>query len=143
VRRRLGEQSRRAPATLTTPESGTHRNLMDFLTDQITVTMCSVMMRDRPPAIARRTPARSAAYRRRRRWAPLLLLGKSGFVNEAARRSRITTCPRRHGLGAEQILIDGRKVVDLIAVPRPSMSPTRNGARRSRSRLSAALLAVG
>jgi len=41
----LGEQSRRAPANLTTPESGMARDTDGLFDDQITVTMCSVMMR--------------------------------------------------------------------------------------------------
>jgi hypothetical protein len=47
-------------------------------------------------------------------WAPLLLLGKSGFVNEACATFTYHNSSETARLGVEQIIVDGRKVADLI-----------------------------
>ncbi len=47
-------------------------------------------------------------------WAPLLLLGKSGFVNEACATFTYHNTSETARLGAEQLLLDGRKVAELI-----------------------------
>jgi glycosyltransferase involved in cell wall biosynthesis len=89
--------------------------LMDFLTDQITVTVCSVMMRTEllrsrgGLSIDLPHTADVAA------WAPLLLLGNSGFVNEACGTFTYHNSSETARLGVEQILVDGRKAADLIA----------------------------
>lgn len=86
-----------------------------FLTDQITVNVCGVMMnidllRERGgiPLDLPHTADVAA-------WAPLLLLGKAGLVNEACATYTYHDDSETARLGVEQLLEDGRKVADLIA----------------------------
>jgi hypothetical protein len=89
--------------------------LMDFLTDRITVTMCSVMMRTDLLQSRGGLPLDLPHTADVAAWAPLLLLGKSGFVNEACATFTFHNSSETARLGVEQILVDGRKVADLIA----------------------------
>jgi hypothetical protein len=89
--------------------------LMDYLTDQITVTMCSILMRTELLRAHGGLPLNPRYTADVAAWAPLLLLGKSGLVNEAC---ATYTCHRDSATarsGVEQLLRDGRKVSDLIA----------------------------
>lgn len=89
--------------------------LMDFLTDQITVTPCSVMMRT---DLLRARGGFSPTLRHTAdvgAWAPLLFLGKSGFVNEACATFSYHNTSETARLGVELLLDDGRKVAELIA----------------------------
>jgi glycosyltransferase involved in cell wall biosynthesis len=89
--------------------------LMDFLTDRITVTMCSVMMRTALLQSRGGLPLDLPHTADVAAWAPLLLLGKSGFVNEACATFTYHNTSETARLGVEQLLLDGRKVADLIA----------------------------
>lgn len=89
--------------------------LMDFLTDRITVTMCNVVMRtdllqSRGGLLVDLPHIADVAA-----WAPLLLLGKSGFVNEACATFTYHNSSETARLGVDRILVDGRKAGDLIA----------------------------
>ena len=89
--------------------------LMDYLTDQITVTMCSVLMRTERLRAHGGLPLDLPSSADIAAWAPLLFLGKSGLVNEAC---ATFTCHHDSATarsGVEQLLRDGRKVTDLIA----------------------------
>jgi glycosyltransferase involved in cell wall biosynthesis len=88
--------------------------LLDFLTDQITVTMCSVLMRTDLLRARGGLPLELPHTADVAAWAPLLLLGKSGFVNEACATFTYHNASETARLGAEQLLVDGRKVADLI-----------------------------
>jgi len=88
--------------------------LLDFLTDQITVTMCSVLMRTDLLRARGGLPLELPHTADIAAWAPLLLLGKSGFVNEACATFTYHNTSETARLGAEQLLLDGRKVTDLI-----------------------------
>jgi hypothetical protein len=89
--------------------------LMDFLTDQITVTICSVMMRTDLLRSRGGLPLDLPHTADVAAWAPLLLLGKSGFVNEACATFTYHNSSETARLGVEKLLLDGRKVADLIA----------------------------
>lgn len=89
--------------------------LMDFLTDQITVTMSSVMMRTDLLRERGGLPVDLPHTADVAAWAPLLFLGKSGFVNEACATFSYHNSSETARLGVEQLLIDGRKMADLIA----------------------------
>jgi hypothetical protein len=94
--------------------SGT-KVLNEFLTDNITVTMCSVMLRTDllrarggiPPEYPHTADVAS--------WAPLLFLGRAGFVNEACATFCYHSASETSRLGVEQLIRDGSKVADLIA----------------------------
>src|SRR4051794_37665769 len=88
--------------------------LMDFLTDQITVTMCSVMMRTDLLRSRGGVPLDLPHTADVAAWAPLLLLGKSGFVNEACATFAYHRNSETARLSVEQILRDGQRVTDLI-----------------------------
>lgn len=88
--------------------------LMDYLTDQITVAMCSVLMRTErlrgQGGISLDLPHTGDIAA----WAPLLFLGKAGFVNEACATFTYHNASETARMSVEQILSDGRKVVELI-----------------------------
>jgi glycosyltransferase involved in cell wall biosynthesis len=88
--------------------------LLDFLTDQITVTMCSVLMRTDLLRAHGGLPLELPHTADIAAWAPLLFVGKSGFVNEACATFTYHSTSETARLGAEQLLLDGRKVADLI-----------------------------
>ncbi len=88
---------------------------MDYLTDQITVNMCSVLMRTdlvrANGGIPREYPhaADFAA------WAPLLLLDKAGFVDEACATFALHNGSDGARLGLEQHIRDCTKMVELVS----------------------------
>ena len=89
--------------------------LMDYLTDQITVAMCSVLIRTERLRAHGGLPLDLPCTADVATWAPLLFLGKSGLVNEVC---ATLTCHQDSATarsGVEQVLRDGRKVTDLIA----------------------------
>jgi hypothetical protein len=89
--------------------------LLDFLTDRITVTMCSVMMRTDLLQSRGGLPLDLPHAADVAAWAPLLLLGNSGFVNQACATFTYHNSSETARLGVEKIIVDGRKVADLIA----------------------------
>ena len=88
--------------------------LLDFLTDRITVTMCSVMMRTDLLQSRGGLPLDLPHTADVAAWAPLLLLGNSGFVNQACATFTYHNSSETARLGVEQIIVDGRKVADLV-----------------------------
>jgi glycosyltransferase involved in cell wall biosynthesis len=89
--------------------------LAAFLTDRITVTMCSVLMNTRILRERGGYPLDLPHTADVAAWAPLLLLGKAGLVNEACATFTYHSMSETSRLGVEQLLHDGSKVADLIA----------------------------
>ncbi|MDQ8728051.1 glycosyltransferase family 2 protein [Bradyrhizobium sp. LHD-71] len=89
--------------------------LTDFLTDQTTVAVCSVMMRTDLLRARGGYPLDLPHTADVACWAPLLLLGKAGFVNEACATFTYHSQSATARLGVELLLRDGRAVADLIA----------------------------
>lgn len=89
--------------------------LTDFLTDKITVTMCSVMMRTDLLRANGGLPLDLPHTADVAAWAPLLLHGMSGFVNEACATFTYHNNSETARLGVEQLLHDERKVANLIS----------------------------
>ena len=89
--------------------------LTDFLTDQISVTMCSVLMRTE---LVRANGGILPEYPHTAdfaAWAPLLLLGKAGFVNEACATFAYHNDSETTRLGVEHRIHDGSKMAELIS----------------------------
>ncbi|MET4848186.1 glycosyltransferase involved in cell wall biosynthesis [Bradyrhizobium japonicum] len=86
-----------------------------FLTDQITVNVCGVMMRTAVLRERGGIPLDLPHTADVAAWAPLLLLGKAGLVNEACATYTYHDDSETARLGVEQLLRDGHKVADLIA----------------------------
>ncbi|MET3911290.1 hypothetical protein ABID59_005653 [Bradyrhizobium sp. S3.3.6] len=89
--------------------------LTDFLTDQITVNMCGVMMRTELLRERGGIPLDLPHTADVAAWAPLLLLGKAGLINEPCATYTYHDGSETARLGVEQLLHDGRKVAGLIA----------------------------
>ncbi|MBI5265026.1 MAG: glycosyltransferase family 2 protein [Bradyrhizobium sp.] len=89
--------------------------LTDFLTDQVTVAICSVAMSTALLRARGGFPLDLPHTADVGAWAPLLLLGKAGFVNEACATFTCHNNSETARLGVEQLLYDGRKAADLIA----------------------------
>jgi glycosyltransferase involved in cell wall biosynthesis len=89
--------------------------LTDYLTDQITVTMCSVMIRTALFRARGGIPLDLPHTGDVAAWAPLLFLGKCGLVNEACATFMHQHQSETDRLGVELLLQDGRKVADLIS----------------------------
>jgi glycosyltransferase involved in cell wall biosynthesis len=89
--------------------------LTEFLTDQVTVTMCSVMMRTNLLRVHGGIPLHLRHTADIGAWAPLLLLGRAGFVNDACATFKHHNNSETAQLGVEQLLRDGRKVAELIS----------------------------
>lgn len=86
-----------------------------FLTDQITVNVCGVVMRTALLRERGGIPLDLPHTADVAAWAPLLLLGKAGLINEACATYTYHDDSETARLGVEQLLHDGRKVADLIA----------------------------
>ena len=89
--------------------------LMEFLRSHITVTMCSVVMRT---SILREHGGIPQNYPHTAdvaAWAPLLLFGQAGFVNEKCASFTHHNDSETGRLSLDQLLDDGWKVADLIA----------------------------
>jgi glycosyltransferase involved in cell wall biosynthesis len=89
--------------------------LTDYLTDQITVAMCSILMRTDLLRANGGMPLDLPHTADFAAWAPLLLLGKSGLVNEACATFTYHNTSATAQLGVELLLRDGQKAADLIA----------------------------
>lgn len=89
--------------------------LKDFLTDQITVNMCGVVMRTELLRKRGGIPLDLPHTADVAAWAPLLLLGRAGLINEACATYSYHDDSETARLGVEQLLHDGRRVADLIA----------------------------
>ena len=88
--------------------------LTEFLTDRITVTMCSVMMRTDLLRARGGIPLDLPHVADVAAWAPMLFLGKAGLVNEACATFTFHDQSETARLGVEKLLLDGRRMTDLI-----------------------------
>ena len=86
-----------------------------FLADQITVNVCGVMMRTDLLRERGGIPLDLPHTADVAAWAPLLLLGRAGLINEPCATYTYHDDSETARLGVEQLLLDGRKVADLIA----------------------------
>lgn len=112
----LGQtRSPRVSRTLDTGIQDGTAILNAFLTDQITVNMCGVVMRTALLRERGGIPLDLPHTADVAAWAPLLLLGKAGLVNEACATYTYHDDSETARLGVERLLHDGRKVADLIA----------------------------
>jgi glycosyltransferase involved in cell wall biosynthesis len=89
--------------------------LREFLTDEIAVGNCSVMVRTEALRSSGGFPLDYPHAGDVAAWAPLLLEGKVGFVNEACAASNLHDNSETGRLGVTQILCDGWKVASLIS----------------------------
>jgi glycosyltransferase involved in cell wall biosynthesis len=89
--------------------------LMEFLTDEITVANCSVMMRTEILRSRGGFPLDYPHTADVAAWAPLLFGGKVGFVNEAWSTVNFHADSETGRLSAVQILSDGWRVANLIS----------------------------
>ena len=89
--------------------------LLEFLTDQITVTMCSVMVRTEALRSRGGFPLDFPHTADVAAWAPLLFEGKVGFVNEACATYNFHEDSETCRLSVAQVLGDGWKVANLIS----------------------------
>jgi glycosyltransferase involved in cell wall biosynthesis len=89
--------------------------LTEFLTDRITVALCGVMMRTALLRDRGGLPLDFPHTADVAAWAPLLLLGNAGFVNEACATFAYHNQSETARLGIEQILRDGWKMANLIS----------------------------
>lgn len=92
-----------------------HRVLLEFLADEISVAICSVMMNTQALrsrggfSLSLPHTADVAA------WAPLLLENEVGFINEACATFNLHDDSETGRLGVAQILADGWKIAELIS----------------------------
>jgi glycosyltransferase involved in cell wall biosynthesis len=89
--------------------------LLEFLTDEITVTICSVMMRTEALRSRGGFPLDWLHTGDVATWAPLLFEGKAGFVNEACATFNFHDKSETCRLSVSQILSDGWRVSNLIS----------------------------
>jgi glycosyltransferase involved in cell wall biosynthesis len=89
--------------------------LVEYLTNQISVSMCSIMLRTALLRARGGIPLDLPHTADVAAWAPLLLLGKAGFVNEACATYYDHDNSETARLGIEQLLCDGWKVAALIS----------------------------
>jgi glycosyltransferase involved in cell wall biosynthesis len=112
----LGKTFRaRASRTLSTGIWDGSDILLDYLTDQITVTMCSVMLRTELVRANGGIPHGYPHTGDFATWAPLLLAGKAGFVNEACAMFTYHNESETARLSVELLIGDSRKVVEFIS----------------------------
>ncbi|TAH66333.1 MAG: glycosyltransferase [Rhodopseudomonas palustris] len=89
--------------------------LMEFLRGRITVTMCSVLMKTSMLRERGGIPQNFPHTADVAAWAPLLLFGQAGFVNETCASFTHHNDSETGRLSLEQLLDDGWKVADLIS----------------------------
>ncbi len=105
----------RASRSLETGIQDGTKVLTEYLTDAITVTMCSVMMRTELLRERGGLPLNLPYTADVATWAPLLLLGKAGFVNEPCATFRYHSASETARLSVEQLLRDGWMTGNLIS----------------------------
>jgi glycosyltransferase involved in cell wall biosynthesis len=114
-----GSMGRTFPARISRSlDSGIHDGsaiLTEFLTDRITVTMAGVLMRTALVRERGGLPLDLLHTADVATWAPLLLLGNAGFVNEPCATFTYHSQSETARLGVEQLLRDGWKTANLIA----------------------------
>ncbi len=88
---------------------------MEYLTDRVSVTMCSVMLHTESLRARKGFPLDYPHTADVAAWAPLLFLGKAGFVNEACATFYEHNQSETARLGVERLLRDGWKVETLLS----------------------------
>jgi glycosyltransferase involved in cell wall biosynthesis len=89
--------------------------LLEYLNDQLSIHICSIMMRTDAIRARGGFPLDFPHLADIAAWAPLLLKGKAGLVNEACATSYGHEANETTRLGVEQRLRDGWQVADLIS----------------------------
>ena len=89
--------------------------LLEFLTDEITVANCSVMIRTEALRSRGGYPLDLPHTADVAAWAPLLFEGEVGFVNEACATNNFHDGSETARLSVTQILSDGWRVADLLS----------------------------
>jgi glycosyltransferase involved in cell wall biosynthesis len=89
--------------------------LLEYLKDEITINMCSILLRTVAIRARGGFPLDFPHTADLAGWTPLLLTGKAGLVNEAGATWCIHDATETARLSVEQILCDGWKVADLIS----------------------------
>jgi glycosyltransferase involved in cell wall biosynthesis len=89
--------------------------LYEFLEDRMSVAMCSVMYRTERLRAVGGFPLDFPYAADIATWAPLLLEGRAGLVNEACATIALHSASQTSDLAIDVRVSDGRKVVDLIA----------------------------
>ena len=115
--------------------------LLEFLTDEITVAMCSVMMRTEALRSRGGFPLDLPHTADVAAWAPLLFEGKVGFVNEACATYNFHDNSETSRLSVAQILCDGWKVAILYRAWRTNALRSHHCAKNSNYKRDAVFLA--
>jgi hypothetical protein len=89
--------------------------LLEYLRDEISINMCGIMLRTDGLRARGGFPLDFPHAADIAAWAPLLLKGKAGLVNASCAICNSHRASETVRLGAEQLLLDGWKVVDLIS----------------------------
>ena len=89
--------------------------LLEFLEDRISASMCSVMCRTDRLRARGGFPLDFPYAADVVSWAPLLLEGRGGLVNESCARLALHSASQTAGFDIRVRVSDGRKVVDIIA----------------------------
>lgn len=115
---RLSSSGRTKPARVSKRIVSGLRNgidvLSEYLTDQIDVTMCCVLLRTQALRSRGGFPLDFPHTADVAAWAPLLFQDKVGFVNEACATYNFHEDSETSKLGVAQILFDGRKITNLL-----------------------------
>ncbi len=90
--------------------------LLEFLADEISVAICSVMMHTKTLRSRGGFPVDFPHAADVAAWAPLLLEGEAGFVNEACATFTLHDDSETGRLAVAQILADGWKVAGLLSL---------------------------
>lgn len=89
--------------------------LLEYLTDQITVSMSSFMLRTELVRANGGIPHEYPHTADVATWAPLLFAGKAGFVNEACAAFAYHTASETSRLSVDLLIGDSRKMVEFIS----------------------------
>jgi glycosyltransferase involved in cell wall biosynthesis len=116
---RLSTSGRTKPARVSKRIASGLRNgidvLSEYLTDQIDVTMCCVLLRTQALRSRGGFPLDFPHTADVAAWAPLLFQGEVGFVNEPCATYNFHQDSETGKLGVAQILCDGGKIANLIS----------------------------
>lgn len=89
--------------------------LLEYLRDQIGITMCSILLRTEALRSTGGFPIDFHFAGDVAAWSPLLFTGKAGLINESCATYNLHSGSETSKSGVESLLLDGWKVVDLIS----------------------------
>jgi glycosyltransferase involved in cell wall biosynthesis len=89
--------------------------LIEYLKDQMDIAMTSIMLQTAPLRAIGGFPVDLPHAGDVAAWAPLLLMGKAGLINESCATYNVHSDTESIKLGIEQLIRDGWKVADLIS----------------------------